>query len=38
MGGLKRVRNGAMEITKPATMHFVKSLIIIYICIYIYRY
>lgn len=34
MGGLKRVRNGAMEIFKLATMHFVQPLIV-YIHIYI---
>lgn len=31
MGGLKRVRSGTMEIFKPATMHFLKPLILLYL-------
>lgn len=31
MGGLKRVRNGTMEIFKPATMHFLNPLILLYL-------
>lgn len=31
MGGLKRVRNGAMEIFKLATMHFLKPSILLYL-------